>query len=50
MSVSEHFIDVNKLSKHANNSEVEIKDYELTRYACYVIVQNGYIEYFNILW
>ena len=37
----EHFIDVSKLSKRANNAEVEIKDYELTRYACYLIAQNG---------
>ena len=41
ISVFEHFTDVNKLSKRANNAEVEIKDYELTRYACYLIAQNG---------
>ena len=41
INVFEHFIDVNKLSKRANNAEVEIKDYELTRYACYLIAQNG---------
>ena len=41
ISEFEHFIDVNKLSKRANNAEVEIKDYELTRYACYLIAQNG---------
>ncbi|MBR5227901.1 MAG: DNA damage-inducible protein D [Clostridia bacterium] len=41
ISVCEHFIDVNKLSKRANNAEVEIKDYKLTRYACYLIAQNG---------
>ena len=29
------------MSKRANNAEVEIKDYELTRYACYLIAQNG---------
>ena len=37
----EHFIDVNKLSKRANNAEVIIKDYKLTRYACYLIAQDG---------
>ena len=37
----EHFIDVSKLSKRANNAEIEIKDYKLTRYACYLIAQNG---------
>lgn len=36
-----HFTDVNKLSKHANNAEVTIKDYKLTRYAYYLIAQNG---------
>ncbi len=41
ISVFEHFIDVSKLSKRANNAEVEIRDYELTRYACYLIAQNG---------
>ena len=41
ISVFEHFTDVSKLSKRANNAEVEIKDYELTRYACYLIAQNG---------
>ena len=41
ISVFEHFIDFNKLSKRANNAEVEIKDYKLTRYACYLIAQNG---------
>ena len=39
--VFEHFTDISKLSKRANNAEVEIKDYKLTRYACYLIAQNG---------
>ena len=41
ISVLEHFIDVSKLSKRANNAEIEINDYKLTRYACYLIAQNG---------
>ena len=41
INVSEHFIDISKLSKRANNAVVEIKDYQLTRYACYLIAQNG---------
>ncbi len=38
---SEHFADAGKLSKRANNAEVCIKDYKLSRYACYLIAQNG---------
>ena len=41
ISAFEHFPDVRKLSKRANNAEIEIKDYKLTRYACYLIAQNG---------
>ena len=41
IGVNEHFPDVRKLSKRANNAEVLIKDYKLTRYACYLIAQNG---------
>ena len=39
ISAFEHFPDVRKLSKRANNAE--IRDYKLTRYACYLIAQNG---------
>ena len=41
ISTSEHFVEADKLSKRANNAEVVIKDYKLTRYACYLIAQNG---------
>jgi len=41
ISVIEHFANVGKLSKRANNAEVEISDYKLSRYACYLIAQNG---------
>ena len=41
ISIFEHFVGVDKLSKRANNAEVMIKDYKLTRYACYLIAQNG---------
>jgi len=40
ISVVEHFPDIRKLSKRANNAEVLIKDYKLTRYAYYLIAQN----------
>ena len=36
-----HFANVGKLSRRANNAEVEINDYKLSRYACYLIAQNG---------
>ena len=41
IAVVEQFVDADKLSKRANNAEVVIKDYKLTRYACYLIAQNG---------
>ena len=41
ISEVEHFVGADKLSKRANNAEVLIKDYKLTRYACYLIAQNG---------
>ncbi len=39
--VPEHFTDVGKLSKRNNNAIVKIEDYKLSRYACYLIVQNS---------
>ena len=41
ISAFEHFVGADKLSKRANNAEVLISDYKLTRYACYLIAQNG---------
>ncbi len=41
ISTFEHFVEADKLSKRANNAKVVIKDYKLTRYACYLIAQNG---------
>ena len=41
ISAFEHFVGTDKLSKRANNAEVEINDHKLTRYACYLIAQNG---------
>ena len=35
------FVGTDKLSKRANNTIVKINDYKLTRYACYLIAQNG---------
>ena len=41
ISVFEHFTDVNKTIKMPKGAEKTILDYELTRYACYLIAQNG---------
>ena len=37
----EHFANVGKTIKMPKEAEKTIKDYELTRYACYLIAQNG---------
>ena len=41
VEVNEQFVGTAKLSKRANNTVVKIADYKLTRYACYLIAQNG---------
>lgn len=39
--VFEHFVDVTKTIEMPNNAKKEIPDVLLTRYACYLIAQNG---------
>nr|WP_302143571.1 DNA damage-inducible protein D [uncultured Schaedlerella sp.] len=39
--VSDHFSQVGKMVNIGSGVEREIDDYELSRYACYLIVQNG---------
>lgn len=41
VNIDDHFREVTKLVQLGNGSEREIKDYMLTRYACYLIAQNG---------
>ena len=41
ISVFEHFIDVNKTIEMPKGAKKNIIDYKLTRYACYLIAQNG---------
>lgn len=39
--VSDHFVDFNKMIDLAKGAQREIEDIALTRYACYLIAQNG---------
>ena len=41
MSVIDHFPDIRKMVQIGSGAEREQIDYKLTRYACYVIAQNG---------
>ena len=39
--VYDHFVEANKMIKLAKGARRNVKDYKLSRYACYLIVQNG---------
>jgi DNA-damage-inducible protein D len=39
--VGDHFADVSKTIQMPKSAEKQVIDYKLTRYACYLIVQNG---------
>ena len=40
-NVNEQLVDLNKLSKRNNNAQINIQDFKLSRYICYLIVQNA---------
>ena len=40
-TISDHFVDVNKTIPMPKGAEKDIQDIMLTRYACYLIAQNG---------
>lgn len=41
LDVKEHFPDIRKVLKVGNKAKMNIDDVQLTRYACYLIAQNG---------
>ena len=41
IDVDVQLVEVNKLSKRNNNAIANIQDYKLSRYICYLIVQNA---------
>ena len=40
-NMTDHFADVSKMVMLGSGSEREVEDMLLTRYACYLIAQNG---------
>lgn len=40
-AIEDHFVDINKMVELGSGSQRQIEDIALTRYACYLIAQNG---------
>jgi DNA-damage-inducible protein D len=49
-TISDHFVDVNKMVKIGSGAERKQEDIMLTRYACYLIAQNGDPKKEEIAW
>ena len=41
IEISDHFREVTKMITVGNGAQRSVKEYMLTRYACYLIAQNG---------
>ena len=41
ININDHFADIGKMVDIGSNTKRETKDYKLSRYACYLIAQNG---------
>ena len=41
ISIDDHFREVTKMVQLGSRSQREVQDFMLTRYACYLIAQNG---------
>jgi DNA-damage-inducible protein D len=41
LEINDQFSEVRKFIEHGKNGKRNVGDYKLTRYACYMIVQNG---------
>lgn len=41
IEVSDHIVEVNNMIETGKNAKREVEDFELSRYACYLIVQNA---------
>ena len=41
INIDDHFANVGKMVDIGSNTKIETKDYRLSRYACYLIAQNG---------
>jgi len=39
--VSDHFVDINEMVTIGSGAEREVEDWALSRYACYLVIQNA---------